>query len=160
DHAGGNVLGRTAGVGGGDDVAVGVHELERRVEGGAELGDVDGEVHRAVERVEGEDVDVAGLFDDARAGGVCAGDVERIGDADGVAVIVGAIAEAVGRAGDDRHVVLGNVVTEGRLAIGPLAAGGVVADAHDRGDERVALAVFVGLGGAAVLALVLEAKAV
>src|SRR5207253_8109774 len=105
DDVGGNALRQAGGVCSGDDVAVGVDQLQGGVEVRAELRDVDGEIHRAVERVEGEGVQVAGGREDRKTAGVRAGNLERIGGGDAVAVIVGAIAEAVGRARDDGHVI-------------------------------------------------------
>jgi hypothetical protein len=99
---------------------------------------------------EREDVGVGDGRDDAAAGDRAAVERERGGRGERVRVVVGAVAEAVGFAGEDRQVVLDRRRRAGRLALPPQAARRVVAVAEDGGGLAVAGVVLVGLGRAGV----------
>src|SRR5262249_53394184 len=106
----------------GDEVAGGVEQADGGVEVGADGRgiDVDGE---AAPRVHAEHVAVGRLFDDARRAPAGAVEGHGGGGGEGIAVVVGAVAEAVVRAGEDGHVVLPLAVVV--RAGPPDAAGGV-----------------------------------
>src|SRR5262249_42207134 len=123
-------------------------------------GDVDVERDAARAGGEREVVQIGHVDDHPRAAHV-AGAVHRQGQGGGGGEVRGgAVAKAIGGAGDDVHGVL----VGGRGGVGgsvpPQAARGVVPVAHERGGVVHSVGVPINQGGPAVLALVVQPELV
>ena len=120
----------------------------------------DGEADVAGERREREGVGVPRAADHARRRDRPAAGVHRRRRGRRVADVVGGVAEAVGRPGEDGEVVLNRRRRLGRRPDAPDRPLAVVAHAHDRRGRPVARVVLGGPAGTVVARLVVEAEQV